>query len=113
MLLVDEAPLPERIEGSSGFAERFSAVGPRDANGRSLRELQLDARLMRYPLSYMIYSPAFDALPGDVKDAAFRRLREVLSGRDRDPKFAHLTPAVRQAIVEILRDTKPDLVDGL
>jgi hypothetical protein len=113
MLFADEAPLPEPIEGSSGFAERFSAMGPRDAKGRSLRELRLDARLMRYPLSYMIYSPAFDALPGDVKDAAYRRLREVLSGRDRDPKFAHLTPAVRQAIVEILRDTKPDLVDGI
>jgi hypothetical protein len=113
MLFVDEAPLPERIEGSSGFAERFSAMGPRDAKGRSLRELQLDARLMRYPLSYMIYSPAFDALPGDVKDAAYRRLREVLSGRDSDPKFAHLTPPVRQAIVEILRDTKADVVDGL
>jgi hypothetical protein len=113
MLFVDEAPLPERIEGSSGFAERFSAMGPHDAKGRSLRELQLDARLMRYPLSYMIYSPAFDALPGDAKDAAYRRLREVLSGGDSDPKFAHLTPPVRQAIIEILRDTKADVVDGL
>jgi hypothetical protein len=113
MLFVDEAPLPGRIEGSSGFAERFSAMGPRDAKGRSLRELQLDTRLMRYPLSYMIYSPAFDALPGDVRDAAYRRLREVLSGSDRDPKFAHLTPPVRHTIVEILKDTKADAVDGL
>jgi hypothetical protein len=109
MFFVDEAPLPERIEGSSGFAERFAAMAPRDAKGRSLRDLQLEARMMRYPLSYMIYSPAFDALPGDVKDAAYRRLRDVLSGKDHDPKFAHLTPAVRQAIVEILRDTKTDV----
>jgi hypothetical protein len=80
---------------------------------KPLDELQLDARLMRYPLSYMIYSPAFDALPGDAKDAAYRRLRDVLSGRDRDPKFAHLTPAIRQTIVEILHETKADVVEGL
>ena len=113
MLFADEAPLTERIEGSSGFAEMFSAKGPRDAKGRSLREFQLETRLMRYPLSYEIYSPAFDALPGDVKDAVCRRLRDVLSGTETDPKFAHLTPAVRKAIVEILKETKPGVVDGL
>src|SRR5262249_15986950 len=107
-----EAPLTEKIEGSSGFAERFSTIGPRDSKGRSLRELQLETRLMRYPLSYMIYSPAFDALPADVRDAASARLRAVLAGEDRDPKYAHLTPAVRQAIAEILGDTKPDLVNS-
>ena len=53
-LFVDEAPLAAPIKGSSGFAEQFSARGPRDPNGRSLRELQLQTRLMKYPLSYMI-----------------------------------------------------------
>jgi len=112
MLFVDEAPLTKRIEGSSGFAERFSAIGPRDAKGRSLRDLRLETRLMRYPLSYLIYSPAFDALPDDVKDATCRRLHDVLSGKDTSPKFAHLTPPVRQAILEILKDTKTSVVDG-
>jgi hypothetical protein len=51
LLFVDEAPLTARIEGSSGFANAFAARGPRDAKGRSLRELQLETRLMRYPLS--------------------------------------------------------------
>ena len=111
MLFVDEAPLAARIEGSSGFAERFSAVGPRDGKGRSLRDLQLETRLMRYPLSYEIYSPAFDALPGDVKDGVCQRLHDVLSGKDADRKFAHLTPAMRQAIVEILRETKPGVIE--
>jgi hypothetical protein len=113
MVFADEAPLPSRIEGSSGFAERFSAIGPRDAKGRSLRDLRLETRLMRYPLSYMIYTPAFDALPADVKDLTYRRLRAVLSGAETDQRYAHLTPAVRQAIVEILRDTKPAIVEGL
>jgi hypothetical protein len=112
MLFVDEAPLTTRIEGSSGFAERFSAIGPRDTKGRSLRDLRLETRLMRYPLSYLIYSPAFDALPDDVKGAACRRLYDVLSGKDTSPKYAHLTPPVRQAILEILKDTKTSVVDG-
>jgi hypothetical protein len=113
MFFVDEAPLPARIEGSSGFAERFSSMGPRDTRGRSLRDLRLETRLLRYPLSYMIYSPAFDALPGDVKDAVCQRLHDVLSGKDTNPKYAHLTPAVRQSIVEILKETKTGVVDGL
>ena len=113
MLFVGEALLTKRIEGSSGFAERFSAIGPRDTKGRSLRDLRLETRLMRYPLSYLIYSPAFDALPDDVRDATCRRLHDVLSGRDNAPKYAHLTPPVRQAILEILKDTKSSVVDGL
>ena len=106
MLFVDEAPIEGRIEGSSGFAETFSAQGPRDSRGRSLRELQLSGRLMKYPLSYMIYAPPFDALPAVAKDAVLARLERVLAGEDHSPKYAHLTPPLRQAIVEILKDTK-------
>ena len=93
----------------SGFAARFASQGPRDRQGRSLRELDLDGRLMRYPLSYMIYSEAFDALPADAKDSIYRRLWEVLSGRDRSSRYAHLSDADRRAIREILLDTKPGL----
>ena len=63
LLFIDEAKLTERVRGGSGFAERFSASGPRDRKGRSLYELDLNRRLMKYPCSYLIYSPAFDALP--------------------------------------------------
>ncbi len=61
---------------------------------------------MKYPASYMIYSPAFDALPDAALGATRARLRQVLSGEDTSAKYAHLTPAVRQASVEILKDTK-------
>jgi hypothetical protein len=111
LLFVDEAPIPGRVEGSSGFAEAFVARGPRDANGRSLRELKLEGRLMQYPLSYMIYTPAFDALPQAARNAVNGRLSAVLSGKDTRPKYAHLTPALRTAILEILKETKPALLD--
>jgi hypothetical protein len=112
MLFVGEARL-ERVRGTSGFAEKFSALGPSDARGRSLRELQLDGRLMRYPLSYLIYSRAFDGLPSAARDAIYRRLWQVLSGTAADDaRYAHLAPADREAIVEILVATKPGLPDS-
>jgi hypothetical protein len=110
LLFVGEARL-EPIRGTSGFAETFAALGPRDERGRSLRELQLDGRLMRYPLSYMIYSRVFDALPEDARAAVYRRLAAVLSGAIADERYAHLSPADRAAILEILVGTKPGLPD--
>ena len=112
LLFIDEAPLPARVRGNSGFAERFSARGPRDRTGRSLYELDLTRRLMKYPCSYMIYSPAFDALPPRVKEAIYQRMWDVLSGHEDDSRYRSALPVrVRQSIVEILRDTKRDLPD--
>jgi hypothetical protein len=109
MLFVDEAPFAGSIRGSSGFAEKFASGGPRDAKGRSLRQLDLDRRLMKYPCSYMIYTPAFDALPRDAKNAVYQRMWQILSGQETGKKYAVLSRPDRQAIVEILKDTKRDL----
>ncbi len=107
MLFAEEALLKEPIEGVSTFTKTFPQTGPRDSKGRSLRDFDLQTRLFRYPLSYGIYSAAFDALP--VKDRVYQRLHEVLSGKDRSPRFARLTEADRRAILEILRETKAGL----
>jgi hypothetical protein len=110
LLFIDEAPLPGGVRGASGFAERFSALGPRDKAGRSLHELDLTGRLMKYPCSYLIYSPAFDALPRAAKDPIYRRMWTILSGQEQDPRYRAALPLpTRRAIVEILRDTKPEL----
>jgi hypothetical protein len=110
LLFVDETKLSDRIQGQSGFAERFAKSGPRDRKGRSLYEFDLNRRLMKYPCSYLIYSPAFDALPAGAKEPIYRRMWEVLSGQERDTRYREaLSLADRQAIVEILRDTKKDL----
>jgi hypothetical protein len=109
MLFVDEAPLPNPVAGRSGFAERMSAGGPRDRRGRSLYELDLQRRLLKYPCSYLIYSPAFDALPSLAKAPIYRRMWHVLAGEAREPRYRSLALADRQAVVEILKDTKPDL----
>ena len=110
LLFVDEAKLTSRIRGTSGSAEAFSAGRSRDGRGRSLYELDLKRRLMKYPCSYLIYSPAFDALPPAAKDPIYRRMWAVLSGQENGERYrAALSLADRRAIVEILRDTKKDL----
>ncbi|MGD9904920.1 MAG: hypothetical protein AB7U83_15755 [Vicinamibacterales bacterium] len=110
LLFVDEAPLPAPVHGGSAFAARMSARGPHDRRGRSLYQLDLERRLLRYPCSYLIYSPAFEALPALVKAPIYQRLWDVLSGAVTSPRYAAaLSPGDRRAIVEILGDTKTDL----
>ncbi len=106
MLFVDEAELQFPVTGSSGFSVQFENRGPRDSLGRSLRQFDLGRRLMRYPLSYMIYTHVFDGLPVEARNAIYARLWQVLSGMDDDPKYDRLSPEDRQAIIEILRATK-------
>jgi hypothetical protein len=57
----------------------------------------------------MIYSPSFDNLPQTAKDLLYRRMWDVLSGRDHAKRYARLSRVDREAVLEILRETKPDL----
>jgi hypothetical protein len=108
MLFVDAVEYTEPIAGRAEFAEQFARRAVRDSQGRSLRDFDLTRRLFRHPLSYVIHSPAFDALPADVKSTIYGRLNQVLTGTDSSEDFAHLAAADRAAILEILRATKPD-----
>ncbi|MDX1981671.1 MAG: hypothetical protein SFV51_15490 [Bryobacteraceae bacterium] len=108
-LFVDEAPLPAPVRGSSDFAKVFAARGPSDSKGRGLRQLDLKGRLLRYPCSYMIYSEAFENLPGALREAVYQKMWQILSGRERSARYARLTAADRRAVIEILRATKPGL----
>jgi hypothetical protein len=109
LLFIDEAPLPSRIIGTSGFREKFETLGPFDRKGRSLRQFDLRTRMMMYPCSYMIYSEAFDALPSAAKESVYCRMRDILTGRSGESRYARMTAGDRGAIIEILRDTKSDL----
>lgn len=111
LLFTNEAELDVRIVGTSGFAEEFAARGPRDRQGRSLRDFDLQKRIFKYPCSYLIYSADFDAIPKPAKEYIYRRLFEVLSGHDQSPEFASLSSEDRRAILEILVATKPGLPD--
>jgi hypothetical protein len=87
LLFAGEAPLAEPIEGVSTFTKTFAQSGP-------LREFDLHTRLFKYRLSYMIYSPLFDALPLEVRRTIYKKIFEQLKD---DPA------------VKILRETKRDV----
>src|SRR5208282_1830585 len=113
LLFANEALIDAPFKGRSNFAEEFSARGPRDSRGRSLRDFDLRTRIFKYPCSYLIYSEDFDALPSPAKEYVYRRLFEILTARDQSPDFAKLTSQDRQAILEILLATKPGFPDEL
>lgn len=109
LLFTNETALTDKIVGTSGFAEEFMKQGPRDQRGRSLRDIDLQTRLFKYPCSYLIYSAAFDQLPRPLKTETYRQLWEALNHPKIDSRFRHLSNEDRCAIIEILRDTKRDL----
>jgi hypothetical protein len=109
LLFAEEAPLTAPIVGRADYAKSFQAQGPFDRQHRSLRDLDLKTRLFKYPCSYLIYSEQFDAIPAVMRDHILERLHAILTGQDQDPQFARLDAPSRQAILEILLETKPNL----
>jgi hypothetical protein len=107
LLLVNATTLPTKIAGNSGFDRWFQSQGPRDAQGRSLRELDLNTRVFRYPLSYMIYSIGFEGLPKYAHEYIYHRLADILSGRDKTAPYSNISPAARATALQILTQTKP------
>ena len=101
----NEVPLPAPVEGVSSFASTFAARGPRDATGRSLRDFSRGRWLFRYPVSYLIYSPAFAALPGGVRTEIYRRIYGRLTRPDAPARGRGSAAADRRAAVAIIRDT--------
>jgi len=109
MLFCDEAKLESPVAGTSNFAEEFVLRGPQDNQGRSLRQLDLQTKLFRYPCSYLIHSSSFDALPGPMAKYVQKRVLNILRGDNAgaDDRFAHLSTEDRKAILEILVESKP------
>ena len=105
LFMVGQAAFSSPITGVSGFTEMFNKLGPKDPQGRSLRDLDLTTRLFKYPLSYLIYSEAFAALPPQVKNIVSTRISSILLGTDKSADFDHLSEQDRRAIIEILNAT--------
>ncbi|WP_309707289.1 hypothetical protein [Armatimonas sp.] len=107
LLFSGATELSAPVSGTAGFEAQFSARGPKDKHGRSLYQLDLTKRLLRYPCSYLIYSESFDGLPVEARQQLARRLTDILRGKDQSTAFSHLSATDRQAVQEILQETKP------
>ncbi len=111
LLFVGAPRFEHPVEGTSSFASDFAARGRKDAQGRSLRDLELQTRLFRYPLSYLVHSPEYDALPAPAHSYVEGRLQSILRGEEGGRDFGHLSDSDQETILSILRDTKPELFD--
>lgn len=109
LLFVDEAKLTAPVKGTAGYRETFVKNGPRDGQGRSLRDLDMNERMFKYPCSFLIYSESFDGLPEETQVVVWEQMWQVLSGADQSEKYAHLTADDRRTIAEIIQATKSDL----
>lgn len=112
LLFLDEPPLRNVVQAQEDYLKWFEARGPRDTRGRSLRQFDLQTRLFKYRMSYLIYSAAFDALPEQVRTEFFEILKSWLSTTVPDHPAARLPIDERRAILEILRETKSNLPAG-
>jgi len=107
LLLQGSITLVEPISGNPQFRAWFEAQGPHDAQGRSLRQLDLDTRLFRYPLSYIVQTPEFANLPPYARDYLWRELMAILSGQKAHPAVAGVAAEDLRSTLEILAATSP------
>ena len=109
MLYADETPLKEPVTGVSSFTKTFPLRGPRDKQGRSLRDFDLKTRMFKYPLSYMIYTEAFDGMPDWARNRVYQKLYDLLTNRNTSATFARISADDRSNVLEIVRETKTGL----
>lgn len=108
LLCRGEAPLPAGIVGAPAFRAAWREGAPRDAAGRSLRDLQLEGRLLRHRCSPLIYSEMFAVLPEPLRVLVFAQLDAALAEGESGGRYAYLPAGERRAIREILRATHPE-----
>ncbi len=109
MLYVEEVALPGGIDGAADFQRAFAEGRRKNAEGRSLRDFRLYERLMKYRCSHLIYSEAFETLPGEIRVRILDQLHGILSRPAEWPEFSHFGESERRHLLAILRETVPDL----
>jgi hypothetical protein len=108
LVFTGEAPPLSELTPRPGFAASLAARVPKDHLGRSLGQLDLVDRLLRYPCSFMVYSEAFEGLPAPIKTVIYHRITELLSATDPHPMRIDRAGEARRVALEILKETKPD-----
>jgi hypothetical protein len=113
MLFVGATEYKDQVSGSKQYADWFEAQGPKDDQGRSLRDFDLKTKLFKHPVSFLIYSSDFNTLPAYARDYVYRQLADILEGHNHDQTYAFIPDQERKTAIQILVDTKPDFVPYL
>lgn len=109
-LFANEAPLGGNvIQGHGKYRVDFMANKRVSRSGKSLKDLDLKDRFLKYRLSYMIYSNAFEGLQKALKDEFYTQLWIILTEPEGVKGYKHLSEEEKAAIIEIVADTKKGL----
>ncbi|NBX35504.1 hypothetical protein EBR16_09150, partial [bacterium] len=110
LLCKGEAAFPaDGVQGDGAFEKVYAASRRADGRDRSLRDLDLRTRLLKFRCSPLIYGRTFEAMPRELRAVLLRRLSVGLLAAEPAPEFAHLPADERKAIHEILTATLPGL----
>ena len=107
MFFAEEIDLPKIDMAHSPLSKTFAARGPRDAQDRSLFELQMNGRMLRYPFSYLIYSDTFNNMPPEALNYLWAEIERILEPTERREGYEGLSRRNKIAIKEILLETHP------
>jgi hypothetical protein len=106
ILFANEARLPSSgIKPDPTYAKDFATTRSPAKNGTSLRDLDLRTRLLRYRCSYMVLTPAFNAMPKEYLSRVLAGMRSALRETAAPAEFNYLPPDEKRAIQAILQDT--------
>ena len=112
LLFAQEAPIPASgIPGNPAFREGF-ARNRKVVDGHSLKDLDLQTRLLRFRCSYLIHTPFFEGLDADLRRRILRDLDHALSPEKRNAASRHLSDSEAAVIRTILRATVPGFPNG-
>ena len=110
LLFSREAKLTEPVVGTSRFQLDFEALVTDDA-GRSARQFDLQTRMLKVRLSYLIYSQTFAEQPQVLRRALASELLEATEETYHEAKQVELNAEDRQAIRELLQKSPPAWFD--
>jgi len=104
-VFADEPPLPAPVDRSqSVFADRFEAASGSTAGDAGLRTLDLDTRLLKYRLSWLVGHRSFCELPVDCRARLIERFKAGLQTGQPTDVFGHLSADERLTALKIAQD---------
>jgi hypothetical protein len=108
-VFADEPPLPVPVDRSqSVFADRFEAASGAGESDAGLRTLDLDTRLLKYRLSWLIGHRSFRELPVNCRTRLIERLKTGLQTGQPEDVFGHRPATERFAALKIAQANYPE-----
>lgn len=109
IVFADEAKFPSQgIVGDPAYTTDFLRDRKVTKAGLSLKDLDMKTRIFKHRCSFMLYTDTWKETPRELKDRVYFHMASYLRDQP-DAQHAHLAPAERRAIRDILKETMTDL----